>query len=331
MDFDCGKVGKIVGDGWVLNQRMTLVRTKDISVVTQEYLYWMLQYGGFYEALQNVHTGTTIKHISGKNISEVLVSIPPLPIQQEIVESLDLIYNNANTAKAAAVSIKAQMAAVMRSVGARGYEKKKLGDVLNVKGGKAINKENLTGTKFPYYGCNGVNGYVDEYLFEGEYIICAQDGSIGSVYMVNEKFYPSNHTHIINTRDNSILTNQFGSYYLKMCVDWKPLITSIIPKVTQAKLLEIPMVIPPLSIQQEILAILNEMEAELKVMEQMAAKAEQRAKYILEGYLSSQPTVEPQALVVESQPVNEIVSVEQEVQPLKKRVIKIKKNAPPPE
>ena len=93
--------------------------------------------------------------------------------------------------------------------------------------------------------------------------------------------------------------------------------------------MEIP--IPPLPIQQEVLAILNEMEAELKVMEQMAAKAEQRAKFVLDGYLSSQPTVEPQALVVESQPVNEIVSVEQEVQPLKKRVIKIKKNAPPPE
>jgi restriction endonuclease S subunit len=47
------------------------------------------------------------------------------------------------------------------------------------------------------------------------------------------------------------------------------------------------MPIPPLPIQQEVLAILNEMESELKVMEQMAEKAEQRAKYILEGYLTS--------------------------------------------
>ncbi len=45
--------------------------------------------------------------------------------------------------------------------------------------------------------------------------------------------------------------------------------------------------VPTLPIQQEVLAILNEMEAELKAMEQMAAKAEQRAKYILDGYLSS--------------------------------------------
>jgi thiamine biosynthesis protein ThiC len=45
--------------------------------------------------------------------------------------------------------------------------------------------------------------------------------------------------------------------------------------------------VPTLPIQQEVLAILNEMEAELKVMEQMTTKAEQRAKYILDGYLSS--------------------------------------------
>ena len=137
------------------------------------------------------------------------------------------------------------------------YTIMKLHELFDVKGGKAINKENLNGSKYPYYGCNGVNGYVDEYLFEGEYIICAQDGSIGSVYTVNEKFYPSNHTHIISTKDSNIILNKYGGYYLKYCIDWKPLITSIIPKVTQAKLLDIQLHVPPLTIQQEIVTALD--------------------------------------------------------------------------
>jgi type I restriction enzyme S subunit len=263
---------------------LRLVPKSDKILLKFFYYFWKLK---SVEYVRTFYKGSANKSIDQNKFSSFRFPLPPLPIQQEIIQALDLIYKNANMAKAATASIKAQMAAVMRSVGARGFEKKKLGDVFIVKGGKAINKENLTGTKFPYYGCNGVNGYVDEYLFEGEYIICAQDGSIGSVYMVNEKFYPSNHTHIITTKDAAILNNKFASYYLKMCVDWKPLITSIIPKVTQGKLLEILIAIPPLPIQQEVLAILNEMEAELKVMEQMAAKAEQRAKYILEGYLTS--------------------------------------------
>jgi type I restriction enzyme S subunit len=284
----CAQDGSI-GSVYLLNEKFYpsnhthILKTKDTTKITNAYGAYFLKMNVDWKSL----TTSLIPKVTQGNLLEIKIIVPPLETQEEIVQALDLIYNNATTAKASATSTKAQMAAVMRSVGARGYEKKKLGDVFNVKGGKAINKENLTGTKFPYYGCNGVNGYVDEYLFDGEYIICAQDGSIGSVYIVNEKFYPSNHTHIITTKDSVVLNNKFASYYLKMCVDWKPLVTSIIPKVTQGKLLEILMVIPPLPIQQEVLAILNEMEAELKVMEQMAANAEQRAKYILDGYLTA--------------------------------------------
>jgi len=138
-----------------------------------------------------------------------------------------------------------------------GYSVIKLGELFNVKGGKAISKKDLTGTLYPYYGCNGINGHVDEFMYDGEYIICAQDGSIGSVYLVNQKFYPSNHTHILQTKDASRITNAYGAYFLKMMVDWKLLITSVIPKVTQANLLDIKIVVPPLPIQQEIVATLD--------------------------------------------------------------------------
>jgi restriction endonuclease S subunit len=55
---------------------------------------------------------------------------------------------------------------------------------------------------------------------------------------------------------------------------------------------------PPLAVQIETLAILNEMEAELKMLEQMGAKAEERAKFILDGYLSCKPVAEPLAQVL---------------------------------
>jgi type I restriction-modification system DNA methylase subunit/restriction endonuclease S subunit len=306
-----------------MSSLMMRIIPKESSSISLKYIYYFLKLN--IEDFKKVYNVEMYLRIDWNKFWDYQIPLPPLPIQQEIVSVLDRIFADpqdmkdclAFTDKAMdlmlkdptgkqledvmgglrikrahqinATSVKAQMAAVVRSVGARGFERKKLGDVFNVKGGKAINKENLTGTKYPYYGCNGVNGYIDEYLFDGEYIICAQDGSIGSVYRVNEKFYPSNHTHILQTKDVNQMTNSFGTYYLKMCVDWKPLITSIIPKVTQGKLLEINIVVPPLPIQHEVLAILNEMEAELATLEQMAAKAEQRAKYILDGYLTPAP------------------------------------------
>ena len=81
MDFDCGKVGKIVEDGWVLNQRVCLARTTSATTLRQEYLYWLLRFGGFYEKMQSLHTGTTIKHISGKDIDKATLKVPSLAVQ----------------------------------------------------------------------------------------------------------------------------------------------------------------------------------------------------------------------------------------------------------
>jgi hypothetical protein len=106
--------------------------------------------------------------ISKTNYYTIEILCPPLPIQQEIVATLDRIFADpqdmkdclAFTDKAmdlmlkdpsgklledimgalrlkrshltVASLIKAQMAAIMRSVGARGYEKKKLGDICEI-------------------------------------------------------------------------------------------------------------------------------------------------------------------------------------------------------
>lgn len=168
-----------------------------------------------------------------------------------------------------------------------GYQTLTLGDLFEVKGGKAISKVNLTGTLYPYYGCNGINGYVDEFLFNGEYIVCAQDGSIGSVYLLNEKFYPSNHTHILKTKDATKITNAYGSYFLKMNVDWKSITTSVIPKVTQGNLLKIKIIVPPLEIQKEIVATLDELYRKKEEAQQIINQTETLAKENLQKMLHS--------------------------------------------
>lgn len=90
MDFDCGKVGKIVEAGWVLNQRVCLARTSSDNL-RQEYLYWALRFGGFYEKMQTLHTGTTIKHISGKDIDKANIKLPSLALQDATLVRLSLL------------------------------------------------------------------------------------------------------------------------------------------------------------------------------------------------------------------------------------------------
>lgn len=90
MDFDCGKVGKIVESGWVLNQRVCLMRT-NTETLSQEYLYWLLRFGGFYETMQSLHTGTTIKHIGGKDIDKAVLKVPSIEVQTQTLQRLNAL------------------------------------------------------------------------------------------------------------------------------------------------------------------------------------------------------------------------------------------------
>jgi type I restriction-modification system DNA methylase subunit/restriction endonuclease S subunit len=133
----------------------------------------------------------------------------------------------------------------------------KLGDVCIIKSGKPINKENRIGTKYPYYAANGIVGYIDEYIFDGTFIICAQDGSIGATYYVEKcKFYPSNHTWILNSLSYN---NKFIYYLMYIGIKYDSLIKkNCIPKLTKSDLEKIKIPEITLSHQQEIVKLLDE-------------------------------------------------------------------------
>ena len=246
----------------------------------------------------------------------------PLPIQQEIVANLDRIFADPQDMKDClgltdkamnlmlkdstgkqledvlgglrlkrayltdAASVKSQMAAVVRSVEARGFERKHIKDVMNVVSGKA-NQDREAGRPIPYYDSNGVIGYVAEPLYTGEYTITARNLSIGAVHYINGPFYPSDHTINFTSLDQNVINNRFFYNWLHLNNQvLKELSSGIKPGIRKSDVAEILMPVPPIEFQHEVLAILNEMEAELAMLEQMAAKAEQRAKFILDGYLS---------------------------------------------
>jgi type I restriction enzyme S subunit len=249
-----------------------------------------------------------MKGIRREIISNYTMPLPPLPIQQEIVESLDLIYNNAASAKAAAASIKAQMAAVMRSVGARGYEKKKMGDLSSMIKGNAFKSEEFLTSGFPILKVSDLenrcintsnlvytrqNSNYNKFLvIKNDILLVVTGSSTGKLAMnTSEMEFYLNQNSVVLRADPNVVEQKF-LFHLLLSDEFQKCITnassgSAQPFISCKNINEMEIPIPPLPIQQEVLAILNEMEAELKVMEQMVVKAEQRAKYILDGYLAS--------------------------------------------
>lgn len=74
----------------------------------------------------------------------------------------------------------------------------------------AKQRENIE-KKYPYYGAQGIIDYVDDYLFEGKYLLIAEDGEnlrsrkqpIATI--VEGKFWVNNHAHIVTSNKLSNL------------------------------------------------------------------------------------------------------------------------------
>ena len=120
----------------------------------------------------------------------------------------------------------------------------KLKDVIEILDSKRIplsSKERSTKAKiYPYYGAQGVIDYIDKYIFEGNYILVAEDGNnLKSLKdkiatWVSGKFWVNNHAHILGERKG---TNLKYLYYYLNSIDLSCLITgSAQPKLNQENL-----------------------------------------------------------------------------------------------
>lgn len=83
---------------------------------------------------------------------------------------------------------------------------------------------------YPYYGSNGIVDRVNNYLFEGEYILLGEDGSPffepyrNVAFLVSGKFWVNNHAHILKALQN--YNQRFLTYSLSSEVGQQQIINS---------------------------------------------------------------------------------------------------------
>ena len=192
-------------------------------------------------------------------------------------------------------------------------EQVKLGDICEIKSGKAIKKQNRKGSLYPYYAANGISGYVNEYLFNGKFIICAQDGSIGATYLVNSKFYTSNHVWVLKIKN----INPYYIYcILKYNIDYNKITTgSVIPKLTKEKITNIKIPIPK---NNQFITNLEPTFKEIEKLQKEVKLAEQLYKQYIKEL--SEEAIPPHLQPNPDEPVSEPVPEQK-----KKKVIKVKR------
>ena len=170
-----------------------------------------------------------------------------------------------------------------------GVEWKKLGEVANIDLGTQLNKtEMLTDGLYPVYN-GGINpsGFYNDYNTAENSIAISQGGaSAGYVNYVSTKFWAGAHCFVVKPIEDNIINNRFLYFYLKNIQEkiQEAKHGAGIPGLNGNKLKSLPIPLPPLPIQEEIVKILDtftalEAELELKLQAELEARKKQYEYY----------------------------------------------------
>jgi type I restriction enzyme, S subunit len=135
---------------------------------------------------------------------------------------------------------------------------------------------------FPYYGAQGIIDHIDGYIFDGRYILVAEDGEnlkskkLPLALFATGKFWVNNHAHVLRGQRGLV-----DDTYLLACLnnaDIRPYVTGAAqPKLSQANLRQIAVPLPSLPVQQRVARVLSAYDGliencqrRIRILERMA-------------------------------------------------------------
>ena len=153
---------------------------------------------------------------------------------------------------------------------------------------KPVKKADRTAGPYPYYGASGIADYVDSYIFDGEYLLLAEDGEnlntrkTPIAFMASGKFWVNNHAHIFqgNKRNNT----RFLCYALQVADITSYLSGSTRPKLTQGEMKRIPVISPSLPEQKAIAHVLGSLDERIELNRRMNETLEGMAQALFKSW-----------------------------------------------
>ena len=172
----------------------------------------------------------------------------------------------------------------------KGWEKKEFSKVAKNENSKRVpvkqsDRDEREG-EYPYYGATGIIDTIDDYKFDGEYLLIAEDGKNllfrkkNNAFMAYGKFWVNNHAHILSC--NNICNLKYLEFFLNS-IDLSPFISGIDQiKLNKASLDRIPVIVPPIELQNQFAERVSVIEAQKQQAQLELAKSEELFQSLLQ-------------------------------------------------
>ena len=219
--------------------------------------------------LQECQYGAGIPALAKSTVAELEIPIPPLPVQEEIVRILDTFTSLTAELTAELTARRKQYeyyrdALLTRDTKIEQTTLDKISENCDSQR-KPVTSGNRIKGDYPYYGASGIVDYVNDYIFDGDYLLVSEDGanlvarSTPIAFSISGKNWVNNHAHILKFKESA--TRKFVEHYLNSINLEKYISGGAQPKLNQQNLNKIPIPLPPLSVQQRIVNVLDNFDA----------------------------------------------------------------------
>lgn len=271
---------------YIVSQRQFFMRCDKTQVLPSWVVYYFKTHKGRHDLIANSSpAGVPSIAQPVSYLRQLKIPVPPLPIQQRIVYILNILDDKIELNRQTNATLEAMAQAIFKEwfvnfnfPGAtgemveselgpipRGWRVGKLGEMIINFDRKRIplssrERENRKGP-FPYYGAASILDYVDDYLFEGIYLLMGEDGTVITedekpiLQYVSGKFWVNNHAHVLQGKD------PFSTEYIFLQLtntNIKHIVTGAVqPKINQQNMNNVSVIIPeesPLLRFQEIIS-----------------------------------------------------------------------------
>ena len=230
--------------------------------IDSKFLYYILSDDRFFEYSTQTSKGTKMPRGDKTSILKYAVLLPPLDVQKKIAGVLGALDDKIELNNKINQNLEAQAQALFKSwfvdfepFGGQMPSDWKIGkveDIVDLYDSQRIPLSNnqRAGMKkvYPYYGATSVMDFVDNYIFDGKYLLLGEDGTVIDdkgfpiLQYVWGKFWVNNHAHIMTGKNGF---NVESLYLFFNQTNVKGIVTGAVqPKINQANLKILPVNIP---------------------------------------------------------------------------------------
>lgn len=254
-------------NGWMFSGRC--LRVRPFAEIEPQYLYYYFTLESTKQFVRGIATGATMPSINTKFMGEVPIAYPSIDVQRKITGLLNTLNDKIELNDAINKNLYEQMLAIFDNAKrTSSWHAHKLGDVLTFfdnlrKPLSSIQRAKMTHI-YPYYGATSIVDYVEDYLFDGTYILISEDGANvvdASGHPLTQytygKFWVNNHAHIVkgtSSYSNALIYAILGTLNMQSIVTG-----AAQPKINQANLRNFETALPENEEAQTLSSVLNPM------------------------------------------------------------------------